>query len=775
MRNSTRLAALWLAAILLFSNFPQLNAQNVAKYEVLGNGDTVPFLEYVPVGHATAPSTKKYPLIVFLHGGGQRSDDISDVWNIESYGPSGLVKRGHKMNFTWNGQTDTFIVLSPMSRATVRTGQNAGMPVGDWATSYINLILNYAVSDLKVDTNRIYLTGMSFGGGGTFRYISTAARHPQRLAAAAPVCAAHPNFQYTNGPQYVGDANLPVWGFHARNDNVTDDTLGTINPINAINNRVPAPQAKALKTIWPDGGHGIWTRVYNIDDSRYTYGYEGIINIYEWFLGQNKSLAVNTLPTANAGNDITVAKNPGTTTLNGSASTDAGGIVRYVWKKISAPAGVNLSSITITNPRSGNSSTAVSGLTTVGDYKFRLYAVDTRAAIDSDDVVIHVNDSVANRPPVANAGADQTITLPVDSIRIYGAVSDPDAGNTVSILWTFLDGPASPTIYPNALALHPIMKNLQSGVYRFVLRATDNHGLIDYDTVQVSVLQPNNTSPVANAGTDKTITLPVDSIRIYGSATDADGTIASIKWEFVDGPPSYEIYPNIYAYHPIMKHLEQGVYRFRLKAVDDDGAVDYDTVSITVVDPGNTLPVANAGPDKTITLPVDSIRIYGSATDADGTIAEIKWEFVSGPSTPTIYPNVYAYHPIMKNLEAGVYTFRFTAVDDQGGEDDDVMTITVGSNAIVEGFEEASLSTPGLAINPNPVRGILNLTISNHETGRTAIGIYDATGSLRKVEHTQKTTTVMRRSINVGEFSKGMYYVQVVVNGKPQMAKFMKQ
>jgi len=402
--------------------------------------------------------------------------------------------------------------------------------------------------------------------------------------------------------------------------------------------------------------------------------------------------------------------------------------------------------------------------------------VDARSAIDSDDVVINVIDAIANRPPVANAGVDKTITLPVDSIRIYGSATDPDAGNTVSILWTYLDGPATPTIYPNALALHPIMKNLQKGVYRFILRATDNNSAVDYDTVQISVLEANNAAPVANAGPNKTITLPVDSIRIYGSATDVDGTVASIKWEYIDGPSSYEIFPNEYAYHPIMKNLEEGIYRFRFKAVDDDGAVNYDTVSITVIDPGNSLPVANAGPDKNISLPVDSIRIYGSATDADGVIAEIKWEFISGPSTPTIYPNVFAYHPIMKNLQTGIYTFRFIVVDDQGGEDDDIMTITVGSNIVVEGLGDAQTAVESnLSVHPNPVRDRLNLTISNSEVGRASVGIYDATGSLRKSEHMQKTTSVMRRSINVSDFANGMYYVQVMVNGKRQIVKFMKQ
>jgi hypothetical protein len=433
MKTFTKLVSFCLTAFLSLFVLPNnLNAQtphNVAKLAVLSNGDSVPFLEYRPAGHDAPGDTRKYPLIVFLHGGGQRNDNPSlvyptgPVWDLQNYGPSRLVKEGNPMAFNWNGQMDTFLVLSPMSRATVRTGSGAGGPVGTWATSYINLIINYAKNNLKVDTNRIYMTGMSFGGGGTFRYLSTNNGDAKKLAAAAPVCATPFQFQ-TNGAQYVGEAKLPVWAFHATDDATNSYINGTKIVIDAINNRVPAPDVKAQMTLWPTGGHGIWTRVYNIDT--YPDGYDGILNVYEWFLGQNKSLPVNVLPVANAGSDFNVAKNPGTATLDASNSTDAdSGIVRYVWKKISAPSGVSLSSITIATPRGANASTTVSGLTTAGQYKFQLFVVDTRAAVDTDEVIITAVDSVVDDFPIANAGSDKTITLPVDSVRLIGTASDP--------------------------------------------------------------------------------------------------------------------------------------------------------------------------------------------------------------------------------------------------------------------------------------------------------------------------------------------------------------
>jgi hypothetical protein len=124
--------------------------------------------------------------------------------------------------------------------------------------------------------------------------------------------------------------------------------------------------------------------------------------------------------------------------------------------------------------------------------------------------------------------------------------------------------------------------------------------------------------------------------------------IIEIKWEYIDGPSSYAITPNPFAQNPIMKNLTQGVYHFLFRVKDNAGAYAYDTVKITVNPLLNMLPTANAGSDKIIMLPVDSVRLYGTANDPDGTVAAIKWEYVDGPSSYSITPNSFAQNPIMK-------------------------------------------------------------------------------------------------------------------------------
>src|SRR5690606_21971281 len=140
------------------------------------------------------------------------------------------------------------------------------------------------------------------------------------------------------------------------------------------------PAVMPLKTIWHSGGHVVWDRVYT--DTNYRYN--GVINIYEWFLGHNKSLPVNKLPRANAGVNIHAA--PGqVVTLNASASTDADGkLVRYVWKKISGPAAGTIATTMGTKP-----TTTVSGLI-AGTYQYELAVVDDRAAYTKDTVTVTI-------------------------------------------------------------------------------------------------------------------------------------------------------------------------------------------------------------------------------------------------------------------------------------------------------------------------------------------------------------------------------------------------
>ena len=146
----------------------------------------------------------------------------------------------------------------------------------------------------------------------------------------------------------------------------------------------------------------------------------------------------------------------------------------------------------------------------------------------------------------------------------------------------------------------------------------------------------NNKPPIANAWPDQVITLPTDSVSLDGNASnDPDGTISSFLWTKISGPASFSI-NNVSAARTIVKNLVTGVYQFELKVTDNGGLFAKDTVKITVdsstTTPTNHPPVANAGPDQTITLPTNTIYLDGSgSTDPDNNITSYAWTKISGP------------------------------------------------------------------------------------------------------------------------------------------------
>ena len=223
---------------------------------------------------------------------------------------------------------------------------------------------------------------------------------------------------------------------------------------------------------------------------------------------------------------------------------------------------------------------------------------------------------------------DQTITLPTNIVTLSGSGSDAD-GTIASYSWTKISGPSSYTIV-NPTSAATDITGLVQGVYQFQLSVTDNNGATATDVIIITVNAAPNQPPVADAGLDQTITLPVNIVTLSGSGSDADGTIASYVWTKISGPLSYTIVNPTTAATDVTG-LVQGVYQFQLQVTDNNGATATDVMSITVNAAANIPPVADAGLDQTITLPVNIVTLSGSGSDADGTIASYSWTKISGP------------------------------------------------------------------------------------------------------------------------------------------------
>ncbi|HYH15843.1 MAG TPA: PKD domain-containing protein, partial [Flavisolibacter sp.] len=241
-----------------------------------------------------------------------------------------------------------------------------------------------------------------------------------------------------------------------------------------------------------------------------------------------------------------------------------------------------------------------------------------------------------NKVPVANAGADQSITLPTNSVNLNGSLSSDPDGIISSYKWAKVSGPSQFTL-GNANAASTTLSNLAVGIYTFRLTVTDSKGATATDDVVIAVNDAANKAPVAHAGSDKTVVLPTSSTTLSGSASsDPDGTIASYLWTKVSGPAQGTI-TSPSSVNTTVTGLVLGTYTFRLQVKDNKGALSTDDVVIKVTNTVNKGPVANAGADQLITLPISTLTLVGSASsDPDGKIVSYLWTKVSGPSQFTL-------------------------------------------------------------------------------------------------------------------------------------------
>ena len=292
---------------------------------------------------------------------------------------------------------------------------------------------------------------------------------------------------------------------------------------------------------------------------------------------------------------------------------------------------------------------------------------------------ILIKSGAGNVSPSANAGVDKVITLPTATVSLTGSGTDPD-GTIASYLWTKISGPAGGTITSTTVASTTITALIQ-GIYKFELRVTDNAAAIARDTMQVTVNAAGNVAPAANAGSDKTITLPTATVSLTGTGTDPDGTIASYLWTKISGPVSGTITSATSAATSV-NSLVQGVYKFELRVTDNAAAIARDTMQVTVNAAGNVVPAANAGSDQTIILPLSAVNLAGTGTDSDGTIASYNWLKISGAASAIITTSTSAATTVT-GLTEGIYIFELTVTDNKGATAKDNVQVSVSASFTV--------------------------------------------------------------------------------------------
>lgn len=182
------------------------------------------YLEYLPESYGDG---KKYPLVVFLHGAGERGEDIE---RVAVHGWMKNVQQGEQF---------PFVMAAPQC------------PAGKYWGSYIeslNAFLDELLARYDVDPTRVILTGLSMGGTGTWLWSLS---DPERFAAIIPICG--------TGVVWYGEqlAQKPVWVFHGEAD-PTVPVTESIQMVQSIRKRGGQPRL----TIYPGVGHDSWSRAY---------------------------------------------------------------------------------------------------------------------------------------------------------------------------------------------------------------------------------------------------------------------------------------------------------------------------------------------------------------------------------------------------------------------------------------------------------------------------------------------------------------------------------
>jgi predicted peptidase len=204
----------------------------------------IPYLLFVPQQYAT--TSVPMPLLLFLHGLGECGDG-SNLDLVKTHGPPKIVD--HRPDFP-------FVLVSPQCVAPpdgLKGIDNA------WKPEQLNRLIDHVAAHLRIDKRRIYVTGLSMGGYGTWRLAAT---YPEQIAAIVPICGG-------GEPDWMATplARVPAWAYHGARD-----TVVPLSKSHAMVNAICQHGGRIRFTVYPEAEHNSWTETYNNEE------------VYRWLL-----------------------------------------------------------------------------------------------------------------------------------------------------------------------------------------------------------------------------------------------------------------------------------------------------------------------------------------------------------------------------------------------------------------------------------------------------------------------------------------------------------
>jgi hypothetical protein len=592
-----------------------IGRQLVDQYPTLPWGGPTYGLTWLPQEYNS--TTKKYPLIIFLHGRGETGDG---VWGLNNLLTAALPQ---KIAQGWDpqavnpadGQNYQFIVVSPQAPS-----------ASGWSYQYghVQWILKDVMSRYRVDPDRIYVTGLSAGGAGAWSCVTNGPEGAQKFAAIVPVSSAGVNYgSELDSIKYAGSRyGVKVWSVCGAEDAWYSFAK---NSTALYNSGTPAPVPQATETGIPGLGHVLaaWNTAYDPNWKSNQHNK----NIYEWMLQYKRSgtaATFNSAPVANAGPDQTITLPLSSVQLNGSGTDQDGSVVSYSWSKISGPAAILAGS---------GASASVTGLLT-GTYVFRLTVTDNVGETGYDDVTITVNTA-----PITGSSAYRIEAENWSGMKGVGTEGTSDAGGGLSVGWI-----------DNTDWMDYTVNLSQGGTYtvgfRVATPATSGQlKLLNAAGTTLATVNVPNTGWWQNWQTvNATVTLPAgqQTLRVLSSSADA--------WNFN------------------WMELKLG----------------------GLISLPNQAPVVIPGPNVTVVLPTASTQLAATAEDPDGTITSYNWAKVAGPAEGVLSDNAAPVASV-SGLVEGTYTFRVTVTDDGGAS-------ATGDKLVIVSGTPSSSTAPALRI-----------------------------------------------------------------------------
>lgn len=473
----------------------------------------VNFLYYTPGNYR--PTGTGHPLIISLGGVGERGDGSSNpntgISNLYNGGIPLKIKQGSNMVFTYQGYTEGFVVLAPQIPTT-----------SDWQNFYIDAMVDYGMTHFNIDPNRIFLTGYSLGGTGTWNYAASSP-NINKFAAIVPISS-----DFVAGANFcnIAGSKIGVWAIQGAADSVYTPINGVsrahldVNAINACGNLV----IPAFDTAWANEVHGtgFWdTKVYAVSND-YLYP-----NVYQYMLKVTRATNILTdaapNPVINAASNITVTvpfKIRDFPLLDGSGATDDDIIVNYRWGQTNIGATVNtaigpvvIPDLTIANDDRSRqqrvfrlapgTAIGVKPGTYVFTYRVKDYLTSLPGHTQTNTFTINVQvPPSGHAAPTVFAGDDVTlaanqtfVAISGDFDRNLGYVGSTQA-DVAGYSWRFVSGPQTPTLLNlNGTGPYPAGDNnirftnmTAPGTYLFEFSVFNKQGDVGKDSIAITRL-----------------------------------------------------------------------------------------------------------------------------------------------------------------------------------------------------------------------------------------------------------------------------------------------